>query len=416
MTVQNLQYVFRWIEPGSFTMGSPEDEDGRYSDEDLHQVVISRGFWLGETTVTQALWEALGLTNPSYFGGQETSNGEIDPILLRLVDDLELTVRLVNCLKEENIYYIGDLIQRTEVELLKTPTLDRKALTEIKDVLASHGLSIGMRLENWPPPGLGDNEIRIEEVDPILLRPVSDLEITSKSARALIAENIHYIGDLIQRTEVELLAVRNLGKKSLTEIKDVLASHGLATGMRLENWPPHEIRYHERPVENVSWDDVHEKFLPAFNALHPKLNARLPWEAEWEYACRAGTQTPFSFGGISLDKVNYRGTWENFSEWSDGARKQTAEVRSYRCNAWGLYEMHGNVFEWCKDRWQQHLGTGLVKNPQNNSVTGQSIGSSRVVRGGSWTDVGRYVRAGYRRSYESNQVLNYLGFRLALES
>jgi DNA-directed RNA polymerase subunit alpha len=81
---------------------------------------------------------------------------EIDPILLRPVDDLELTVRSANCLKAEQIYFIGDLIQRTEVELLKTPNLGKKSLTEIKDVLASRSLSLGMRLENWPPPGLKD--------------------------------------------------------------------------------------------------------------------------------------------------------------------------------------------------------------------------------------------------------------------
>ena len=81
---------------------------------------------------------------------------EVDPILLRPVDDLELTVRSANCLKAESIYYVGDLIQRTEVELLKTPNLGKKSLTEIKDVLASNGLALGMRLENWPPPGLHD--------------------------------------------------------------------------------------------------------------------------------------------------------------------------------------------------------------------------------------------------------------------
>jgi DNA-directed RNA polymerase subunit alpha len=81
---------------------------------------------------------------------------EIDPILLRPVDDLELTVRSANCLKAEQIYYIGDLVQKTEVELLKTPNLGKKSLTEIKDVLAMRGLSLGIRLENWPPPGLKD--------------------------------------------------------------------------------------------------------------------------------------------------------------------------------------------------------------------------------------------------------------------
>lgn len=84
----------------------------------------------------------------------EQREDEIDPILLRPVDDLELTVRSANCLKAETIYYIGDLIQRTEVELLKTPNLGKKSLTEIKDVLASRGLSLGMRLENWPPASL----------------------------------------------------------------------------------------------------------------------------------------------------------------------------------------------------------------------------------------------------------------------
>jgi len=88
----------------------------------------------------------------------EEQEDKIDPILLRPVDDLELTVRSANCLKAENIYYIGDLIQRTEVELLKTPNLGKKSLTEIKDVLASKGLSLGLRLENWPPSSLkGDD-------------------------------------------------------------------------------------------------------------------------------------------------------------------------------------------------------------------------------------------------------------------
>jgi DNA-directed RNA polymerase subunit alpha len=83
---------------------------------------------------------------------------EFDPILLRPVDDLELTVRSANCLKAEAIQYIGDLVQRTEVELLKTPNLGKKSLTEIKDVLASRGLSLGMRLENWPPESIAEKD------------------------------------------------------------------------------------------------------------------------------------------------------------------------------------------------------------------------------------------------------------------
>jgi DNA-directed RNA polymerase subunit alpha len=91
---------------------------------------------------------------------QETveAEDEIDPMLLRPVDDLELTVRSANCLKAEDIYYIGDLIQRSENELLKTPNLGKKSLTEIKDVLATRGLSLGLRLENWPPSSLKSDD------------------------------------------------------------------------------------------------------------------------------------------------------------------------------------------------------------------------------------------------------------------
>jgi DNA-directed RNA polymerase subunit alpha len=86
--------------------------------------------------------------------GISAGETQVDPLLLRPVDELELTVRSANCLKAENINYIGDLIQRTEVELLRTPNLGKKSLTEIKEVLESHGLALGMRVENWPPPGL----------------------------------------------------------------------------------------------------------------------------------------------------------------------------------------------------------------------------------------------------------------------
>jgi len=98
-----------------------------------------------------SVFAALEGTTPAV---EEKKAPQVDPILLRPVDDLELTVRSANCLKAENIYYIGDLIQRTETELLKTPNLGRKSLNEIKEVLASRGLTLGMKLENWPPAGL----------------------------------------------------------------------------------------------------------------------------------------------------------------------------------------------------------------------------------------------------------------------
>ena len=93
-------------------------------------------------------------------GASKAAEQQFDPILLRPVDELELTVRSANCLKAENIHYIGDLVQKTEVELLRTPNLGKKSLTEIKEVLESHGLSLGMRLDNWPPVSLKRDDDR----------------------------------------------------------------------------------------------------------------------------------------------------------------------------------------------------------------------------------------------------------------
>ena len=102
-----------------------------------------------------AVFAQLDAGEIAHFGEQSSKSSTVfDPILLRPVDELELTVRSANCLKAENIYYIGDLIQRTETELLKTPNLGRKSLNEIKEVLASRGLTLGVRLESWPPQGL----------------------------------------------------------------------------------------------------------------------------------------------------------------------------------------------------------------------------------------------------------------------
>ena len=107
----------------------------------------------------------------------------------------------------------------------------------------------------------------------------------------------------------------------------------------------------------------------------------MPTEAEWEYACRAETTGAFSYDGeLALDKVNYRGTWEYENDkWGEGALQKTAEVKSYPPNSWGLYQMHGNVWEWCQD-WYGEYPTGTVIDPQ-----GPDTGVHRVLRGGSWS-------------------------------
>ncbi len=173
------------------------------------------------------------------------------------------------------------------------------------------------------------------------------------------------------------------------------------------------------PVEQVSWDDC-QKFIatlspllhqsPFSQALKSELHLRLPFEAEWEYACRAGNQTPFSFGeNISPDQVNYNGEYPYHKAEKGEYRGETVKVASLPCNAWGLYEMHGNVWEWCEDYYQSDLGSGDVTNP-----AGATESSERVVRGGSWDNYGKRVRSALRGLNSPDIRGNYLGLRLVV--
>ena len=237
--------VFRWMQPGSFIMGSPIDEKGRNNNEQPHNVTLSQGFWMAETTVTQALWQAVMGDNPSKFQKGQFQKGETD----------------------------------------------------------------------------------------------------------------------------------------------------------------------NHPVEQVNWEDAHH-FIDKLNALHPALRVQLPSEAQWEYACRAGTATAFNFeGDISLKHVNYCGVWDwnTSDDWGDDAIKQTTAVKSYPCNQWGLFEMHGNVWEWCEDWYQADLGKNAVTDP-----LGADTGDFRVLRGGSWIGSGRYCRSARRRRRTPSRRNGSIGFRLSL--
>lgn len=246
-TYHGIRHAFRWIQPGTFMMGSPETEKGRWSNEVWHQVTLSKGFWLAETTVTQILWQVVMGENPSHFKGEN------------------------------------------------------------------------------------------------------------------------------------------------------------------------------RPIEQISWSDV-QTFIGKLNQVHPDLRVCLPTESEWEYACRAGTQTRFSFGGkMNLGRGNYRGIWDWEvqdkrvpDKWGDRAQKETTDVASYSSNAWGLYDMHGNVWEFCQDEWQEKLSAELITNPLiiKNS---QELGVDHVIRGGSWDYCGRFCRSASRRGYGADDCYYNVGFRLALE-
>jgi sulfatase modifying factor 1 len=235
---------FRWIPPGEFRMGSPEDEPERFDDEARHRVVLTQGFWLADTACTQALWQAVLGRNPSTFR-----------------DD----------------------------------------------------------------PG--------------------------------------------------------------------------------------------NPVECVSWNEITGRFLPELNRLVPGLEAGLPTEAQWEYACRAGSETPFWFGEqITTGQVNYDGNRPYHNGPRGEFRERTLPVKALPVNGWGLYEMHGSVWEWCADAYGEYP-TGEAVDPTGPAgLAGgdEAVGARRrVLRGGGWDAVGGYCRSAGRFAGEPDGRRDGIGFRLA---
>lgn len=233
LDVRGVPYRLRWISPGRFLMGSPEDEPERSDDETEHEVMLTRGFWLGETAVPQAVWRAVMGENPSRFKGDEL------------------------------------------------------------------------------------------------------------------------------------------------------------------------------PVEQVNWDDC-RRFVAKLAGMAPGLGPQLPTEAQWEYACRAGTRTAFSFGNaLDTGLANYDGEYR-YDKGAEGKyRQRTLPVRSFESNDWGLCQMHGNVYECCQD-WYGAYPAGPVSDPM-----GPTEGSYRVLRGSSWDGYGRDLRSACRGRGSPGARYAFFGLRLA---
>ena len=242
LTIKEVEFPFRWCPPGTFTMGSPPSRAAvRDADETQHQVTLSRGFWMLETPVTQAMWKSVTGNNPSYFTGDKL------------------------------------------------------------------------------------------------------------------------------------------------------------------------------PAERVSWKDC-QKFIEQLNAhlagtpgTPAGYRFSLPTEAQWEYACRAGTTTPFHFGSVlNGDKANCDGNFPYGTSTMGQYLKKTSEVGSYPANDWGLFDMHGNVWEWCLD-WYGDYPSGSVTDP-----TGADEGSNRVLRGGGWNDHAGNCRSAYRNSNAPSDRNFRYGVRISL--
>lgn len=164
---------------------------------------------------------------------------------------------------------------------------------------------------------------------------------------------------------------------------------------------------YERPVERVSWDDC-QRLIEKLNTTVSGLEVRLPTDAEWEYACRAGTCTPFSTGNnLTSEQANFNGQHPYHNNDKGKFRMQTTPVKTFPANDWGFYDMHGNVWEWCQD-WYGPYDSSPVVNP-----TGPESGEDRVLRGGSWFNGAGNCRSAYRSYIGPGSRGSLTGFRLA---
>jgi len=173
----------------------------------------------------------------------------------------------------------------------------------------------------------------------------------------------------------------------------------------------------ENPVEQVSWLDITQRFLPALNALVPGLQATLPTEAQWEYACRAGTDTPYWFRAqVTTAQVNYDGDYPYAGGPKGEYREHTVRVKALPANGWGLHQMHGNVWEWCEDVMGEYPEVAAIdpRGPLVEPHPGGAVsGRRRVLRGGGWLGIGGNCRSAYRYANGPVERHDYFGFRLA---
>jgi len=202
-----------------------------------------------------------------------------------------------------------------------------------------------------------------------------------------------------------------MGKYVITQIQWRAVS-GLPKVSHDLHYDPSKFKGPNYPVEQVSWQDATE--FCARLSRHTGRNYRLPSEAEWEYACRAVTVTPFTYGPtITSQQANFYGPCADDDGSTNMGRTSTTRVGQCPANAFGLYDMHGNVYEWCIDGWHNNYeGAPTDGSPW---LTTQDT-DLRVLRGGSWYNKPRYCRSASRSRYSLSHRINDIGFRVVVSS
>ncbi len=242
-----------------------------------------------------------------------------------------------------------------------------------------------------------------QKISQFYREPSTEMEfVLIKHGTFLMGTPEHGLADTLKsyQHEVELSNDFYLGKCEVTqgEWKKLMSDN-----------PSHFKGNDSLPVENVTWNDA-KKFIEKLNQHNEGKHFRLPTEAEWEYACRAETTTPFSTGeNLTTEQANYDGDFP-YKNYPKGIyREHPTAVGRFKPNQWGLYDMHGNLWEWCED-WYCPYPKTKVTDPIGNCTT-----DLKVIRGGSWYFVAKCARSDWRYTHNPNDKGFSLGFRVLLE-
>ena len=291
----------------------------------------------------------------------------------------------------------GALPERREAKVHGTWPFDANEARRRQEETAN---ALGVPVEKTVDLGGG---VKMEFV----LIPAGEFLMGSRDPAAAVAAKCHEAGLQADRFEdehpqhrVRITKPFYIGKYEVTrgQWERVMASS------------PSQLSGAKNPVERVSWNDCQE-FVKKLSGKCEGLTFGLPTEAEWEYACRAGTATPFHFGEtISTDQANYNGDYTYGSGRKGAWREQTVPVGSFPANAFELYDLHGNVWEWCQD-W---YGEDYYKQSPKADPQGPSGGKHRAMRGGSWFFFPWYCRSAYRSWCSPSSRYFYVGCRPVL--